>query len=396
MKDKLYNLFSFINEYALYGVLFFIPISISLIEIFVVFMSIGFIGRKLIKPDFKFLRSWPNAFLLLFVFFNAVSILNSGTYINISLNALFGKWMQYAGICIIAQDIIHDSRVFKRGMFVFLFAAALVVLSGLSQYFFGIEFLRNKSMIAMSGGGMPAMTSSFVHYNSFGGYLVVVLSLAIAILLAIGSFDLKAFSLLVFSMFSTAAIILTFSRGSWLAMAFSFVFIFSFFRKNFRRLMPVFIVIIAMCLFFGFHERLFLALKPGGDSDRFKYWTTAFKMILSHPFLGVGVGTFMANFQKYAPLPAVREAYAHNCYLQIWAETGFFSLASFMAFVGSLFILGIKKILNSKDFLLLGLLSGAAGFLIHSFFEVNLYSLQLAVLFWLWAGLIIAKARHNA
>ena len=61
--------------------------------------------------------------------------------------------------------------------------AALAVISGLSQYFFGIEFLRSKEIIVMNNG-VRAITSSFVHYNSLGGYLVVVLSLAFAMLLA--------------------------------------------------------------------------------------------------------------------------------------------------------------------------------------------------------------------
>jgi len=105
----------------------------------------------------------------------------------------------------------------------------------------------------------------------------------------------------------------------------------------------------------------------------------------------VGLGTFMANFSKY--LPNLNISYAHNCYLQILAETGIFTLSSFILFAVSLVYLGIKKFLRSRDFVLLGLLSGMVGFLVHSFFEVNLYSLQLAFLFWVWAGLIVTRLR---
>ena len=392
MRDRFYSFFIVVSEYALYGLLFFIPISISLVEIFAVLMFIGFVGRKIIKPDFKFLKFWPNALLLLFLFFSALSLINSGQYFNKALHALFGKWAQYLSICFIAQDTIYDRKIIKRGMLVFLIGASLAVLSGLSQYFFGIEFLRNKSMI-VADCGVRAITSSFVHYNSFGAYLVVVLSLAIALLLADNCYGLKAAGLLIFSMFSTAAIILTFSRGSWLAFSVSGVSILILARKNLMRLIPIFLVIIGMFLVTTFHERLFLTFMAGGDADRFRYWATAFKMINEHPFFGVGLGTFMANFLKYLPGLPTRESYAHNCYLQIWAETGIFSLASFIIFIISLSYLSIKKFLASKDFLLLGLLSGYIGFLVHSFFEVNLYSLQLAFLFWIWVGLIIRKVR---
>ncbi|MCX5706410.1 MAG: O-antigen ligase family protein [Candidatus Omnitrophica bacterium] len=116
-------------------------------------------------------------------------------------------------------------------------------------------------------------------------------------------------------------------------------------------------------------------------------------MISEHPFFGMGVGTFMANFSKF--LPDSNISYAHNCYLQIWAETGIFSLISFTVFIFSLVYLGIKNFFASQDFLLLGLLAGVVGFLVHSFFEVNLYSLQLAVLFWVWVGLITARMRNE-
>jgi putative inorganic carbon (HCO3(-)) transporter len=390
LKDKFYNLFKLVSEYALYGLLFFIPISISLVEVFAALMFIGFVGRKIIKPDFKFLKFRPNIFLLLFFLFSALSLFNSGAYLNKGIHALFGKWAQYLGICFIAQDTIYDNEIVKRGIFVFLFSAALVTFSGLSQWFFQDEFLRHKSMTVMDNG-MRAITSSFAHYNSLGGYLVVVLSLVTALLLADNCYGLKAVSLPIFSMFSTAAIMLTFSRGSWIALAVSFIFTLMLTRKNLIRFIPIFLVIIGMFLFSAFHERLLLIFKPGGDADRFKYWSVAFKMINEHPFFGTGVGTFMANFSKY--MPSTNISYAHNCYFQIWAETGIFALISFVTFVVSIIYLGTKKFLVSKDYLLLGLLSGVAGFLVHSFFEVNLYSLQLAFLFWVWIGLIVTRLR---
>ena len=388
MKDKLFIFFNYLSEYSLYGLLFFLAISNALVEIFMVLTLIGFIGRKIIKPDFGYLKFWPNIFLLLFLLFSAFSLFNSGVYLKISLNALFGKWMQYLGICIIIQDSMYNEKIIKRGMVIFLFGATLAVLSGLSQYFFNIEFLRNKSISNLSSG-LHAASSSFSHYNDFGGYLVVVLSLVAALLLENNYFGLRIKSLSALAVLSTLAIIFTFSRGSWLAMSISFIFIAIFSRENLKRLIPVFLVVIILFLFPLFNERLFLTFKAGGDSDRFRYWLAAWKMISAHPFLGMGVGTFMANFSKY--LPSVNVSYAHNCYLQIWAETGIFSLLGFMVFMASLIYLGVKKFIVSKDFLLLGLLSGAVGFLAHSFFDTNLYSLRLAILFWIWVGLIITR-----
>lgn len=392
MKDKFYNFFSYISEYALYGLLFFMSISNALVESFVCFALFGFIGRKIIKPDFKFLKFWPNIFLLLFLLFSALSLFNSGVYLKISLNALFGKWMQYLGIYIIIQDGIYDQKLIRRGLFVFLLGSTLAVLSGLSQYFFSFEFLRNKNVVDLSGG-LHAATSSFNHYNAFGGYLVVVLSLTSALLLDNNYSRLKINGLSVLAVLSSIAIIFTFSRGSWLAMFISFIFMVVLSGKSLKRLIPIFLVVITLFLFPMFNERLFLTFKAGGDSDRFRYWLVAWKMINEHPFLGTGVGTFMANFSKFLPLSNI--SYAHNCYLQIWAEAGIFALFSFGGFIVLFIYLGIKRFIASKDFVLLGLLSGAVGFLVHSFFDTNLYSLRLAILFWVWAGLIVARI-HKA
>ncbi len=388
MKDKFYNLFSFIGEYSVYGLLFFLAISNALVEIFVGLAFLGFVGRKIMKPDFKYFKSWPNIFLLLFLLFSAFSLLNSGQYLDKSLHALFGKWVQYLGICVIIQDIVYSQKIFKRAMTVFLFGAFLAVSSGLSQYFFGVEFLRNKTLVN-TNVGIRAITSSFAHYNDFGSYLVVVSSLLFALLLSPKMLKAKTYSLLILAMLSITAIFLTLSRGSWIALVASCILLAALSGKDFKRLIPIFLVAGAMFLFPLFCERLLFVFKEGGDSDRFRIWLAAWKMINEHPFFGMGVGTFMANFSKYEPNLYI--SYAHNCYLQIWAETGIFSLLSFMVFIASLIYLGVKKFIASRDLLLLGLLTGAVGFLVHSFFDTNLYSLRLAVLFWVWAGLISVR-----
>lgn len=389
MKDKFYNFFVGIGEYSFYGLLFFLPISNALVEIFAGLALFGFIGRKIIKPDFKYLKSWPNIFLLFFLLFSALSLFNSGEYFDISLRALTGKWMQYLGICLIIQDTVRSRKILTRALAVFLFGAFLAVLSGLSQYFIGVEFLRNKTLIN-SNMGIRAITSAFAHYNDFGSYLVIVCSLLFALLLSPKTHKMESYGLVALTVLSITALLLTLSRGSWIALAVSCILLTALSGNGFKRLFPIFLVACAIFLIPMFHERLLFVFKEGGDCDRFKIWLAAWKMINGHPFLGMGAGTFMANFSKY--LPSTNISYAHNCYLQIWAETGIFSLLSFMAFVVSLVYLGVKKFIASKDLLLLGLLSGAVGFLVHSFFDTNLYSLRLAVLFWVWVGLIIC---HN-
>ncbi|MCX5706409.1 MAG: hypothetical protein NTW13_01875 [Candidatus Omnitrophica bacterium] len=262
MKDKIYRFFSLSVEYGFYGLLFFLPISIALVESCAVLMLFGFIGRKSIKPDFKYLKFWPNIFLLLFLLFSAISLFNSGNYFSKSLNALFGKWAQYLGICIIIQDILSDQKIFKRCILVFLFGASLAVFSGLSQFFFGLEFLRHRSLV-ITDMGLRAITSSFTHYNGFGAYLVVVMSLLLTLVTLPKLSRLRTYGLIILTMLSIIAIFLTFSRGSWLALVVSFILLVILSSSNFKRLVPILLLVIALFLLPVFRDLYYLFFVKG-------------------------------------------------------------------------------------------------------------------------------------
>jgi O-antigen ligase len=88
----------------------------------------------------------------------------------------------------------------------------------------------------------------------------------------------------------------------------------------------------------------------------------------------------------------IGKQYAHNCYLQIWAETGIFSLLSFLGFLWLLLRQGIRAFKKTQNYIVLGLTCGLFGYLVHASLDVHFYSLQLAVLFWMWAGILSAAS----
>ncbi|MCX5694148.1 MAG: O-antigen ligase family protein, partial [Candidatus Omnitrophica bacterium] len=132
--------------------------------------------------------------------------------------------------------------------------------------------------------------------------------------------------------------------------------------------------------------------KPSRDAYRFLLAHGAWVMIKENPFLGKGIGTFMDYCNRYTN--NFGASYAHNCYLQIWAESGIFSLLCFLLFVWFVFYKSIKvslRLPKSPDFfILIGLTAGLLGFLVHSFFDVHFYSFQLSFLFWAVLGLTVA------
>jgi len=69
-------------------------------------------------------------------------------------------------------------------------------------------------------------------------------------------------------------------------------------------------------------------------------------------------------------------------------------LLSFLWLLGAIFNKSFRNLGSVKDpfltLLLLGSLIGLAGFLVHSFFDTNFYSVQLGSFMWLVMGLIVA------
>ena len=393
MKDKWRKVFDFISEYSLYGLIFFLPISKAIVETFAGFALLGFLGRKILNPDFKFLRSWPNIFLLFFVLFSALSMFNSGPYLAKSIHALFLKWLKYIGIFLFVQDALSNRQRVRKAIFILLVAAGLLGIDGFTQKFLGTEFLRNKSLILV-GDDLYGISASFNHYNDFGTYLIVVLSLALALLISTQLKNIYKRYLLGIVILLGACLIFTFSRGGWISFVLS-VILMTILSGEYKKTFPVLAIFIILLFIPLFQKRLFSIFESGADADRFKYWYAALMMIREHPILGQGLGTFMDHFSKYQPNLYV--SYAHNCYLQIWAESGIFSLLSFLFFAGAVLYKAVKKFHKNHDFLLLGVICAIFGFLAHTALDTQLYSLQLSFLFWSMMGwaMVLSKSEKD-
>jgi O-antigen ligase len=183
-------------------------------------------------------------------------------------------------------------------------------------------------------------------------------------------------------------LIFTFSRGAWLGFILTLLLMLNLSTNNIANklvfLIPIFIGIFILVP--ELRNRIMFTFTPQGDADRIRVWRLSIIMIKENPILGQGIGLFMNNFTlKELHLSA---QYAHNCYLQVWAETGIFSLLSFIGFLGMLIINGIRVFLMNQNFLVLGLVCGLFGFLVHSFFDTQFYSLQAAMFFWSMAGIL--------
>ena len=378
-------------EYGFYGVIFFLPISKALIESFAGFVFLGFIIKKIATRDFTSFKVDAKIFWLLLALFvfNALSLINSGPFLAKGFRALFFKWGEYFLLFMIAVDHFRDRKLIKRFFYVFIFSGMLLGLSVLSQKLLGVEFLRGRSLVG------HAVTGSFENPNSLGAYLVYCLPAFIA--LVYWKWKNKAIAAVVFftCIILSVSILLTFSRGGWLGFLIGLLgMIVLFEKKKFPTL--IFVGFLStVCLFSPFIKRVMFSFSSTGDSQRYVIWQGAIDMIKENPFLGKGLGTFMNYFDQYVSNIGI--FYAHNCYLQMWAESGIFTLIVFLSLTGLVVYRGVRiSLKNKKDefgILLGGLTAGTFGFLVASFFDTQLYSLQLSVLFWVMLGVTVSVQR---
>lgn len=388
MKLKILRYLDVAVEYSVYGLVFFIPISIAMTGTFAGLAVTFFLFKKILSPDFTSIKSNKALFLflLLFFIFMGLSLFNSGPLLVKSLKALFFKWGRYLLIFWMIADTFQDTGRIFRAMCVLLFSATLVGLSVFSQKFFGWEFLRARPL------SYSVVTGPFKNQNGLAAYLTCIVPIVLSLSLwkwkrAI----VKAVCLSVLTVL-TISLLWTISRGGWTGLVAGGVFIIVIaFVRRIKKL--ILILFLASLLFYvPLLTRVLSVFKPVINNERSILSHGAWSMIIEHPFLGKGIGTFMDycafythNFGTY---------YAHNCFLQIWAESGVFSLFFFILSIGYAIFKCVKVILRTPEspafFILIGLSAGLLGFSVHSFFDTQLYSFQLSFLFWVVLGLMVA------
>ena len=383
MKEKCFLVFDTCLFSSLCGLLFAISVSKAGIEIFFFLSLLFFIAKKILKPDLEFLKNKLYIFLFLFLFFSALSFNNSAPYQITSLQALLSKWFKNLLIFTMFYEALREKKQIRYAFFIFIATSFFIGIDGLIQRGLGYDLLWQRPMMYLNNGAL-AITAAFTHYNSFGAYLLFPLAFVSSFMLQKENRRSLQIGFFLLAILLGLCLLLTFSRGAWVGFFALLLFTLFLKQERFGVVLLLFFFVFVLIIPF-FRMRLLAIFMPGGDSSRFILWNVSWRMIKENPFVGKGIGTFMQRFTFYAPNVLV--SYAHNCYLQIWAETGIFSLLSFFAFLGILFFRGIRAFRLNNDYYLLGVMSGLFGFLVHSFFDNQFYTLHLSALFWAMAGL---------
>ena len=168
---------------------------------------------------------------------------------------------------------------------------------------------------------------------------------------------IHALSVITFLLFS-AALILTGTRGAWLAVGVTIAIYLFYFILTCRKSYIVTMLFLGLILLtvFGLsfvpaaQKRMASLTNPNEYSivTRFAMWQSASRMWADHPVLGVGLSNYQRFYknQYYDPVPWERfgknhdgltHKHPHNIYLYLLAETGVAGFSVFLLLIGYVF-----------------------------------------------------------
>lgn len=220
-----------------------------------------------------------------------------------------------------------------------------------------------------------------------------------------------------------AALVLTFTRASWLSMVLGFaLFLFLVFRNHLikvkkRQFITLGILLAGIILFLNSYRVNDLFLSGGriyersmavfkdkqskGVATRLFVWKRTLPLIMEKPLLGHGAETFEIAFKKdnmeyirtfndYVSIDR-----AHNNYIDTAFSHGLIGLGAYLAVIITFLVHMLKLLKNASDnyhkLLYVGIISGYCGYLFNDIFIFSVASVSPT--FWSLMGLSVAAGR---
>ncbi|MCK9615216.1 MAG: O-antigen ligase family protein [Candidatus Omnitrophica bacterium] len=383
---------NYLSEFFLWILAFGITLANAPTEVSSYFLIAIFLIKIIISRDTKFLHSLIGILFSLFFIVVLISAICS-QYPGESWRG-FSRVPKYIFLFFALLSLFSsDKKIMSRFFWVVIAASAITFLNGIFQNIFGFDFFRHNSVNYLDY--LHRIQSSFIDANDFGAYIISVLPLTF-LFLNRGFSKAKRIMLFVVCLLGFYCLIRTSSRGAWLGFLAGISFYFFVYNKKIAIAIPVLVILLLIITPKGL-DRVTGLFKQEKNTvwERTVLWKSAWGMIKERPVLGQGVNTFSEYFPKYKPADYPDLRYAHNSYLQMWSEIGIVGLLLFLSIPLAILIrtlrgIKIKATKGPYGLMLLGLIAGYTGFLVHSIFDNNLFSLMLTTLFWVMSAYIIA------
>lgn len=389
--------------WTLLGFALTVPFSKALSNIFIVSTAVLWLLQCLSERKVLFPKTWFNWIIALFALSLFISFLETDNLTQ-SVRGV-SKVLQRLGLFFLTLQVFRSQNHLRKFFGVLSLGCAVILISGFVQYFFGFDFLRFR--LAGSVNQMTRITSAFEFPSQYAIYLVYIIFLY-GMLVGDKALSLaRRVDYLLVSALGLLSLVLTFSRSGWISSLAALLVCVFFVRRTVIALLGLTTLVIFILLATPSHYLVHKGMegKEQSISDRFILWHRAAQMIQAHPLTGVGINTYLEEGKKYTGdkvlirrsgtkkiVQVLPGYYAHNSFLQIAAESGLITITLYLIFLGSFFVLAIKRIRGpglepDARLTLQGITAGTFGFVVFNCFESMLFSVQPAQLFYFFLAI---------
>jgi O-antigen ligase len=231
--------------------------------------------------------------------------------------------------------------------------------------------------------------------NTFGGYLLLMLAMCMALFVSLDAKKVKAALLLVAGL-SIIPFLLSLSRGSYLALVPAYFTLIAL-SKNKGLLISIMLLASVAAPYlmpekvmdrvtYTFSQRVQQGQEKIGDirldtstSARLRTWARGFEAYMKRPIFGYGVTGWH---------------FIDNQFIRVLVETGLLGLTAFIFLLYSIFKEGWKVYKATDDKLYkgitMGFLAGLLGMIVHALGANTFIIIRIMEPFWLLAGIVIA------
>jgi O-antigen ligase len=320
--------------------------------------------------------------------------------------ALVDNWLKVKKVILILVGSSSLVALIGLGQFLFQFIFglegiysfwAINILPVFSGFNLGSMILAYPSwLVNMSGQTIMRAFSLFSDPHMFSFYLGLILPLMIVFFrswIPRRTSKKIAFFILFFLLF--VVLLLTFTRGAYLAIIVTFLVLAVLTWKYLRIKKIALFLFLSLLIFIipitPISDRFYSSfdLSEGSNVGRLEMWQQAGETGLEHFWSGVGLGNYSLTVDSI--LGYRNPITAHNLYLDIFSEIGIFALAVWLVLILGTISCLFQIIRNTKDdnvkYLSVSLIGSLVYFLAHSFFETAVYNPIILALLMVILGL---------
>lgn len=389
-------------EYGIYLMALVVPlVSLKYTLLLFVLTVFSFVIKLIMDKEFK-LKKIPFGYSVVFfiipLIFSAFTSFTKGE----SLQKLVVYLISFAMLFLIVNLIDSKKKLYYL-ILAIIIASLLVSFYGLYQYRVGAAVKESWVDKELNPDLRTRVYSTLDNPNILAEYLLMVIPLTFALFWTSKKKINMLFYLLAVGI-QFLCLLLTFSRGGWIGIAFAMI-IYAIFVD--RRLIFLYLVA-GIALLIVSPEVVMTRIATIGNTQdtstayRFPLWMAAFDMIRDFWITGVGLGpmAFKAIYPQYMRL-GIMAVHTHNIYLQMFVETGIFGFIGFFLFIFNnircnliTFVKGIDK--RAKT-IAIAVLSSISGLLLHGLVEYIFFDNKIIIMLWilLAVGMVGFKLEYN-